>query len=185
MGADRKLRKKIRELIKESTDEKIHGRAFRDEAWLSKLLFSDLMDVVLFYISLQPDLNEIGKIKTNDFYRLLEDVWKKWAADKKNKAFADNFYSAWFAGPGPMDGTAGPAEMYMLYYTGLLHYDYLLVFFRYPEGLPDGWIPYREHIEIMAFPKWRRENNFKELGKIFNLAEMMCEALRAKQNTER
>jgi hypothetical protein len=178
------IRKIIVNLIQESKDENIQAPAFREESWLNNILFSDIMDIVLFYINLQHDLEKIGKIRSDDFYRLVENVWKEWIRDKNNEVFF-NLNSAWSNGPGPMDGSAGPAEMYMLYHPGLLGHKYLLAFFSYPEELPGGWSPYREHLKIMVFPKWRRENNFKNLSKIFNLAAMICNAMREKQNMGR
>lgn len=177
-------RKTIITLIQESRDEAIQGTAFRQESWLSTIRFSDVMDIVLFYISLQPDLNQIGKITSNDFSRLVEKIWKEWIAEKKNEISLD-LYGAFSPGSGPMDGSAGPAEMYMMYHPGICHYKYLLVFFSYPKELPSGWLPYREHMKIMVFPKWRREQNFKNLSKVFNLATRVCAAMREKTNTER
>lgn len=184
MVKDVNERKTIRKLIKESKDEDIRGAAFRKESWLSRICFDDLMDIVLFYISLQPDIKVIGKTKGFDFWQLMKNVWMQWIADKKNKVFLD-LNSAWYAGPGPMDGSAGPAEMYMMYCPGVVNYNYLSAFFFYPEELPDGWSSYRNHMKIMVFPKWKRENNYKNLPLVFNLARMACEAMRKEQNTER
>jgi hypothetical protein len=178
------MRKTIVSLIQESRDEDIKGAAFRKESWLSRIDFSDVMDIVIFYISLQPDIKVIGKTKTNDFYHLMKDVWMQWAEDKKNKVFSD-LSSAWYSQAGPMDGYAGPAEMYMMYHPGLLHYKYLLEYFFYPEELPGGWSSYRDHMKIMVFPKWRREKNYKKIPLVFNLAGMACEAMRKKQSTGR
>jgi hypothetical protein len=160
-------------LIQESKDENIRGKAIREESWLQRITFSDVMDIVLFYISLQPDVKNIGKIKSIDFYHLVEHTWKQWIADKNNRAFIE-LNSAWSNGPGPMDGTAGPAEMYMYYHPGMLGHKRILEFFY----CCDNWTSYLEHMKIMVFPKWRRENNLKNISSVFHLAEMICSATR-------
>jgi hypothetical protein len=178
------VRKTILNLIEESREEDIKGTAFRRDSWMNTIFFSDVMDVVFFYISLQPDLKEIARINTSDFYALVEKVWGEWIKDQKSRAFL-GLNSAWSSGPGPIGGTAGPAEMYMFYYPGVIQYRYLLEFFSYPEGLPRGWSPYRDHMKVMVFPKWKREKSHKKLGSVFRLAQMVCEAMRAKQGTGR
>lgn len=170
----------ILNLIKQSNDDGLKGKFYRSRHYLNTIYFSDVMDVVLYHISLRPDLDNIARIKTNDFYRLVENIWREWIKYPKNETFSDLF--PWNSGPGPMDGTAGPAEMYFLYYPGLQREDYLLVFFSYPEGLPSfhlHWSAYKKrHIEDMVFPKWRRKNNMKKISSVFSLSEMILERMR-------
>lgn len=172
---------KILNLIKESSDRWLKGSYYRSDDYLKRILFSDVMDIVLYDISLQPDLDKIARIKTADFYRLTHNIWDKWIEEKKNVCFFDLDFP-WSSGPGPMDGTMGSAEFYFSLYPGPLRDDYLLEFFSYPKGLPSfnpNWPSYKEkHIERMVFPKWRRKNKLKRIDSVFTLAEMIMVQMR-------
>jgi len=186
-------KEKIISLIEKSDDS---GLGKRKSFWLGAVDFSDVIDIVLYYISLQPDLDKIARIESHDFYEALRKVWDIWGEGVKkswgyrkydhpcqgyeHKRFP-KFYdldSAWQSGPGPMGGTMGAAEHYAYIHPGFLKHKYLILFFSYPEGLPFGagnWPAYREHnIKKMVFPKWRRKANKKKLEMVFQLAEMLC-----------
>jgi hypothetical protein len=168
------IKDKITKLIKESTDDGIKGNAYREESYLQKICFDDVFDILLYYISLQADIDKISKIDTIDFCCLLEKEWFCWV--KHNREFC-YLNSAWSSGPGPMGGTAGTAEMYTSYHPGINGYDKLYHFFQYPKRFNRGWEIYRDrHIKNYVFPKWRR--NIEKLDAVFSLAEIICEEIR-------
>jgi hypothetical protein len=170
-------KEEILKLIKESTDDGIKGKAYKEESYLQRIRFDDIVDIILYYISLQSDIDSIGKIDTIDFHNILKGEWFCWV--KYNKEFYSQG-SAWSSGPGPGGGTAGLAEMYMSYFPGITGYDNLLSFFRYPRKFNHGWENYRDkHIKNYVFPKWRR--NIKKIDSILNLAEVICEEIRRTQ----
>ncbi len=173
--------KMVLNLIVQSNDDGLRGKLYRTREHLAKIYFSDVMDIVLYVISLQPDLKDIAKIETGDFDRLLEKVWAEWIKDIKDKAF-DDIRFAWSPGPGPLGGTMGSAESYAHFGAGFRHHDYLLQFFSHPEDLFisfGNWPVYKRYnIEGMVFPKWRRSYNRKKLGLVLDLAEMVCKCMR-------
>jgi hypothetical protein len=169
--------KEIIDLIKNSNEENIKGDYFHSEEYLNEIQFSDVMDIILIYIRLQPDMKNLGKIKSSKLYKLLKNEWKEWLSNEENIGFI-NLKSAWSNGIGPMDGSAGKAEIYMSYIARLNSYEYLLLFYCYPEELPGGWPEYRKMIMTMVLPKWKREQNLQKINLVFNLAEMICVAIR-------
>lgn len=171
----------ILKMIRQSDDKGLKGRFYKSSDYLNTISFSDVMDIVMLYISMQPDTDRITRIKTSDFYRLTEDIHRKWAKTQKQESLSRLQY-AWLSEPGPMDGYMGPAESYFSIYPGPLREDYLRRFFDFPRDLPVlflAWPAYRQyHIENMVFPKWRRKNNMKKIGAVFELSEMICTEMR-------
>jgi hypothetical protein len=167
---------------------------------MERIVFGDVIDVVLYYISLQPDMKKICLMDSHKFYELLEKTMKQWAeTDKKawGRGYYNSYYPsdqkkekhdliydvafhAWYSGPGPMGGTMGPAEHYAYLEAGFLQHDNLLILFTYPKEMADkggtgNWPSYRKHnIERFTFPKWRHEMHAKRLEAVFHLAEMIC-----------
>ncbi|MDD3386612.1 MAG: hypothetical protein PHX92_01625 [Candidatus Pacebacteria bacterium] len=169
------IKETIIELIQKSSEENIKGKFFRSERYLNEITFSDIMDIVILYLSLQPDIRRIGTITSYDFYKLSKKEWEKWISDSS----FTNLKDAWKNNNvGPMDGYAGEAEIYISCRTRISTYKYLLLFFSYPEELPDGWPEYKQEISRMVMPKWKRKNNFQKIDSVFNLAEMICTAMR-------
>lgn len=164
----------ITNLIKQSTDDGIQGNAFKEESYLQEIRFSDVIAIILYYISLQPDLDKIGQMNTNDFWCLFKKEWYDWT--KINRQFC-SLNSAWSSEPGPGGGGAGLAEIYFCYHPGIGRCDRLSHFFQYPSRFNYGWGVYRDkRIKIYIFPKWRR--NIKKLDAAFDLAESICEEMR-------
>jgi len=174
----RSVRKTILDLIFESKDENIKGKAFREESWLSQIRFSDVVDIILYYMILQQDIERFSRISSTDFYHLFKNVWDEWIIEEENKAFFD-LRGSWSNGPGPMGGTAGPAEMYMFYHPGITNYETIYSFFFETYS---NWPNYSGHMKIMVLPKWRREKNLKNINLVFNLAHRICEAMRKETN---
>ena len=198
-------KEKILDLISKSMDKHLGGpkSIFRSESYLNEVDFSDVADVVLYYLSLRPDMRKICRIESYKFYKLLEETMFKWAKKakqawgfryyepsyapgKKHKWFLINDVAlhAWQSGSGPMGGTMGPAEHYAYLEAGFLQHDNLLILFSYPEELSGNggtgnWPSYREHhIEKLVFPKWRREIHAQKLESVLQLAEMVCTGMR-------
>ena len=92
---------------------------------------------------------------------------------------------AWWCRPGPLDGTAGPAETYSLLSPGILQCFNLYHYFS-PGDLPcsgttTSWKAYKTiTIEQRGFPRWRRQSK-KRLELVLNLAEQICQAMRKAQ----
>lgn len=177
--ADRKARKILLETIAASTDETLgKGRFWRSADYMREIGFTDLMDILLYYLSLQPDLRLIAaKIKAHDFlWKTVRAHWQKGA--RKSFPFIKGF--PWASGPGPMDGTAGPAESYCLR-VGLFDKS-LLTWFLWPEELKgeteENWPKYKKKIEDILFPKLRRKYNQKKLAAALTFAEEICEIMR-------
>ncbi|MFZ3058005.1 MAG: hypothetical protein WA092_03105 [Minisyncoccales bacterium] len=167
-------REKILKFVKESTDDGIRGEMYKREEYLQEIRFGDIIDIILLYISLQSDIETIGRINTIDFQSLLKKEWFCWT--KNNKDF-QLLNSAWASGPGPLGGTAGPAEMYMFYFPGITNHEKLWYFFSYPIRFGHSWENYRDkHIKIYVFPKWRRHP--EKIEAVLDLAEIVCKEIR-------
>ncbi len=204
-----KARSVILEKISQSQDATLgKGKYFHSRSFLHNLDYSDVMDIVLYYISLQDDLDEIAKISRHDFSDILKKVTREWV-DKVEKQWGKvktpRFYGsketydhpriweisgAWTPGPGPMGGTMSRAEYYEVLHPGFSQHKYLLLFFRYPEGLSKelcgNWPAYKKHrIEDMTFPKWRRKIHQKRLMTVLDLAESVCQELRKREAVRR
>lgn len=196
------MRKDAKELIlermKKSTLPK--QKCYHDKFFLNHIQYGDVMDIVLYYISLQRDVTRIAKIPCNEFSRILEKItkgWmggveKQWGTVKTPRNYGSKeiydrpriwaISSAWTPGPGPMGGTMSVARYYEVLYPGFSQHDYLLAFFRYPKGLPlkhGNWPYYKKQVvEAATFPKWRRKMHRKRLETVFELAELACRELR-------
>lgn len=167
-------REQISKLVKESTDDGIKGEMFKREEYLKEIRFGDVADIILLYISLQSDIESIGRVNTIDFQSLLKKAWFCWT--KNNKDF-QSLDSAWSSGPGPLGGTAGAAEMYISYFPGITIHERLGHFFFYPIRFGHSWENYKnKHIKIYVFPKWRR--NFEKIEAVLDLAETVCKEIR-------
>lgn len=185
--ADKVARTIILEKIKASKDETLgKGKFWRSASYMHEIHFADLMDILLYYMSLQPDLSAFAaKIKADSFlWQTVQEHWKK--RGRKLFPFIRSF--PWANGPGPMDGSAGPAEGYLL---RVGFYDKtLLEWFLYPEILAKeserNWPKRKKQIEGMLFPKLRRKYNTKKLDVALAFAEEICEIMRqkAKQKNE-
>ena len=169
--------KEIIDLIENSTEENIKGNYFRSDEYLNEIQFSDIIDIVLLYIDLQPDMRKLGTIKSFKFYELVKKEWKRWFSGEDNSFFINLKY-VWNNKVGAIDDSAGVADLYMSYQINIFSYSHLLLFFNYPEELPSGWPERRKNILLMVLPKWKREQNFQKINLVFNLAEMICVAIR-------
>ena len=73
----------ILEKISQSRDESPgKGKCFHIGSSLHHIGYSDIMDIVLYYISLQDDLDEIAKISKHDFSYLVERVLRQWIKER-------------------------------------------------------------------------------------------------------
>jgi len=177
--ADKKARKTILEKIATSKDETLgKGKFWRSASYMHEIGFTDLMDILLYYLSLQPDLRIFAaRIKAGDFlWQTVKTHWQK--RGREFFPFIRRF--PWASGPGPMDGSAGPAESYSLR-VGLFDKT-LLSWFLWPEELKgeseNNWPKYKEQIENFLFPKLRRKYNQKKLDTALIFAEEICEIMR-------
>ena len=180
-------------LIRESTDEHLRkGTAFQRGSFLNNVDFSDIADLVLYYISLQEDLSEISRIETREFWKIFKEEWDKWQKEsgdvwdryKKGEKMS-KLHQAWWCGPGPLGGTAGPAEIYSSYSPGILLCSFLYQYFL-PGDLPCSktmisWDANKNMIENKVFPKWRRQSLVR-IGLVIKLAEQICEEMRKIKN---
>ena len=176
---DKKARQIILRNIAASTDEGFgKGTFWRSASFVKEFGFADLMDILFYYLSLQPDLSIFAaKIKVNDFlWKTVRGHWIKRAPE----LFSFIQHSPWANGPGPMDGSAGPAESYSLR-TGIFDKS-LLAWLWWPEELEEesenNWPKYKKHIETMLFPRLRRRYNQKKLEAALAFAEEICETMR-------
>ncbi|MDO8424777.1 MAG: hypothetical protein Q7S70_02440 [bacterium] len=165
------------------------------------LRYSDVIDIVLYYISLQDDLDKIARVPTRRFSKILEEETHKWIkrVEKRwGKVKVPRFYGseelyelpmiwgisgAWTPGPGPMGGTMSSAEDYEILHPGFAQHEYLILFFNYPEGLSKelcgNWPLYRKlHLEETTFWKWHWKIHQDRLLTAFDLAETVCQELR-------
>jgi hypothetical protein len=167
-------RKKIIDCIKKSTDERMTKI---DMNHIETIHYGDVMDIVLFYISLHFKDKDIGLMDTSDFWMLSEEIWNRWSREKRNKKFS-HLCGAYCNGPGPMGGTAGSAEIYLSYLIHIHFFENLQRFFTWPKGTGCGW-EYHRDVRVIprTLPKWRNGNNLKEINKVFNLAERICKEM--------
>lgn len=166
------------DLIQSSDDKTLGpGKYFRSKCHLGKIHFSDFMDIVMYYISIQPDLDDIAKIRMSDFFDLLKDLWEKTFSEK----FYDNFGHPWIN-----NDDSGSGVDYFRSNPGLdLHSEFLLEYFGYPEALKGlskhrRWPEYKEQIENFIFPKYRRMKHKKMLNVALDFAENVCQELRGR-----
>lgn len=180
-------------LIQKSSDNTLpQGKHFRSKGYLGRIFFSDFMDVVVYYISLQNDLDEITRIKMDDLKNLLKNLW-----DELDRKVANNFYDL-FGHPW-ISGDSGPSFSGP-YFTGAgldyfnstpgigLYSEFLLEYFRYPQELRgqsrhNRWPDYKKDIENEVFPKYRRIKHKEILHKALDFAENVCRKLRERRNT--
>ena len=199
------MRKEAKELILARMEKSRLPKqsCYHDKLFLDYIKYDDVMDIVLYYISLQRDLSSIARISCREFSRILEKITKDWAR-KVGKQWGgvktpryhgsretyyrpriENISLAWVPGPGPMGGTMSTAEHYEVLYPGFSQFDYLLAFFKYPGGLPDicgNWPFYKKKVvEATTFPKWRRKKHRERLETVFELAELVCQELRKRK----
>jgi|GEM_PF-1921460 len=168
------IREGIIDCINKSTDEKLHHI---DKRFIGTIHYGDIMDIVLFYLSLYLKDKGIKRMSTSDFYNVSEIIWNKWSREKKNKKFS-HLCGAYCAGPGPMGGTDSSAEMYLRYYTSFICFEDIQEFFNCPKEARYGWSHYRDNQVIpRTLPKWRRVNNFKKINQVFELAEIICQEI--------
>lgn len=170
----------IMDLIQRSDDKTLgSGKYFHSKCYLGKIYFSDFMDMVMYYISLQPDLDGIGKIRISDFSNLLKDLWEK----KFSEKFYDSFGHPWINNDGY---SSGSGIDYFRSNPGLeLHSEFLLEYFGYPEALKGlskhrRWPEYKEQMENCIFPKYRRIKHKKMLNAALDFAEDVCQELRGR-----
>lgn len=174
-----KARKTIRKLIKKSSS-KLLGRQSLQKFLLGNIFFSDFMDIVFYYIFLQPDLKTIANISTRDFYERLKFVWDLWPARLDNTVLND-IYLEWYS---DSKDVMGSAELYATLSPGFRQKDNLLEFFYFPTGIisfcnTGNWPLYRkEIIKKKTFPKFRQPENYAKLEVIFDFADDLCERLR-------
>lgn len=179
-----KARTLIERRIKNSKDETLgKGTYFHSRSYLGFIGFPDIMDILLYHLSLQPDLKKIAAgVKMKDFWQ--ETVQAHW--EKRYKMFPHIKEVPWADGPGPMGGTMGTAEYYLIIYPGVCNpgvYNFsLLEYFRWPGSLADEkritWPRYKRVIEDRVFPKFRRKKHQKKLAAALDFAEEICQKLR-------
>lgn len=136
------------------------------------------MDIVLYYISLQPDLEDIVRIDEDDLYSMIKALCNAWV--ERNKVFL-GLKSAWIN---------GSANDYLKFSPGPCSRRCLVDFFytssRSIWAMPDKWLAYRDgYIKIVTFPKWGAEKNMKKINPVFDLAETICTQMRKCRNIER
>ena len=200
---DPSIRDIIKARVQASSDSGFPKRTYwRSRAFLDKVDFSDFMDIVLYRISLEPELEKVATIRTHDFWGLIEATWREWD-ERLEKAWGYTTYeypshsgkkhkysrflelgSAWHGGSGPMGETMGTDERYALLRPGFTKHEFLLQFFSFPEALRDeggsgNWPHYvLNTIERQTFPTFRRKRHFKKLDIILDFAEDVYQKLR-------
>ncbi len=178
----------IVDLIQESDDKTLGpGKHFRSKCHLGEIFFSDFMDIVMYYIFLQSDIDDIAQIKMDDFRDLLKNLWDGLEEKKANK-FYDLFGHPWLGGNSDWSGPyfVGAGLDYFRSTPGIeLHNEFLLEYFKYPKELKGQsrhhrWPDYKEAIEKGIFPKYRRKKHTKILHEALDFAEKACQELREK-----
>lgn len=165
--------------------------------FLSGIFLSDILDIVLYYVSLQPDVAEFYSMDSWRFRDLLELAWKQWMKTAEQawgwKQYeypigsgqthrAPRFNEIDTVRQGSSDSMPG-IEQYAVIEAGFCLNNFLGAFFAYPKGIPyctGNWPAYRDgHIERTVFPKWRKKQNANKLEAVFKLAELVCSQMRA------
>jgi hypothetical protein len=178
-------RETIINLIKENNNDVVGQPYYKKKAFLRQILLGDILDLVFYVISLQPDLNNISRIDSDKFSIILEKTWREWVKRKKNRAFL-HFNKAWRKGSGPMGEMIGEAELYAYNFPGYCRHGNLYMFFTYPKQFLAGWNHYRDvHVEYVVFLKWKQENNIQRVELVLDFAEIVCKAMREYKNTEK
>lgn len=174
--------------------------SFNEKDLSGNINYSDVMDIVLYYIFLQKDLNEIAGISCRDFSSLLERKAKEWAKAVINlwgTVRVPRFHGskemcnrpriwvvdfAWTPKSGPKSSTMGAAEAYELLRPGFYKHSNLLDFFSCSEEFSyeeSDWPIYKKNvIEAVTLPKWRNRTHSRRLKTVFDLAESICQELR-------
>jgi len=181
----RKAKEEILRRVAASVDEKL-CRAEKHASSMKAVSFHDIMDIVLYFLSLQPDIGRVGAgikfdelFKGGRFFSSAGVIYRCWEekADKNFRFYKDAH--PWANGPGPMDGTMGPAEHYRVIYPGLR--GTIKEYFLWPEALAresvNNWPRYKRTIECHTFPKFRRKYNARKLAAILGFAEDVWQKL--------
>jgi len=178
-------RETVLEAVRQSTDKEL-GRLFHTRSALSHVSFGEIMDIVLCYLALQPDLTIIAKrLKMSDFWReIVQPTWKRFS----EKSFGFIERNPWKNESGPMDGCMGAAERYLCIEPGFYAMT-LCECLLWPEELAGekdrSWSQYKKHIEGQTFPKLRRKQHAKKLVAALDFAEEICRILREKKEVSR
>jgi hypothetical protein len=169
----------VEKIIKDAPDKVEHqGTAFQEEEFYLKIGFSDVMDIVLCCLAMDPEFAIPAEITSTNFYSILEKVFRDWLKLYEEDPWFRNLWGAWAPGAGPGGGYASPAEMYSHYYSRFCYFETMGSFFELPEGY-EGWRSYYPNcIAKMVLPKWKRKANQKHLPEVFRLAEMLCAEVR-------
>ena len=138
-----------------------------------KISFSDVIDLTFYYLSLQSDIKDIGKITTSDFYYLLKNNCFSYA--KKDKNFC-LLKTAWTE-DNLKKKTSEEANIYMSHFPGIITFYNLRIFYYYPKRTGHGWEAYRDnHIKNHVFPKWKY--NIDKIDSVLDFAEELCKEIR-------
>lgn len=147
--------KEILQLIERETEGNI---IVLDESF-KKVRFFDIMDIVLYFISLQEDLKKISQIKEEDFLNLLKVVFENEGDFFKNYSWIKGGWES--------------MRIYFKYFPFLFKTENLYDFFENPKG----WEIYKnQYIHKYTFLKWKE--SLGEINNVFEFAEKVCEALR-------
>ena len=171
-------RGKILEFVGKSDSRKA-GKGFQDE-YLKHISFENAIDLVLLYISLQPDRRRIMRVPTNEFLALIKRLWKEGSQNVKSDHFLRLLGGEWL-GPIIDIGTA---------IGSLKYFEWLSSWFTFwnPElgsrrivGNIIGWRQYSKHFASEVLPKFKKQMHREALNDILVFADVICEHLRRKE----
>ena len=172
----------ILQKIRVSTDEKILPM-FRGRMVMRYVSFGEVMDILLYYLSLQPDLSSMAEgVKMKDFwFGVMKEAWINFPA----KAFSFIKRNPWANESGPMDGYMGAAEYYLHIHPGFYNMT-MCECLLWPEALAGekekNWPKHKKLVESQTFPKFRRKWHTKKLAAALDFAEEVCQSLRKRKN---
>lgn len=187
------VRQEILEHIDASDENRASGTHYQSESYLGHVGFHDFMDILLFSISLRPDRDYLTRVRSNDFWTLVRDLWDE-HREHIEQAWGGRseylrLWSAWQGGPGPLGGTASAASTYARGRTGpgFLQFEYLSSWFQFvnPEpgsrsmvGNLTGWQEYERQFDGYVLPRFKREEHRAKLEVIFDFADALCLRMR-------
>lgn len=140
----------IQRLIDGCSDVDCVGKYWRSEEFLSKIFFSEIIDIVLLYILKSPDYCLLEEIKTKDFAQALGSALIKWNPLRKKGAWLKNVGVPWASSPGPGDGYASDLEYYCMHFPGFLRFNKINDFYDAQKGWKEY---YREQVIKITLPK--------------------------------
>lgn len=148
----------------------LFSKPVTDGKLFNKWSISDVLDVVMLYISLQPDLKKIGQIRQSDLCNIMQEAWQGWIDGHREFSCFDYLWIDYST------EISGLVEAYFFLYPGMSEDRNLFAYFS-----QSTWAAYREnHLKPRTILRWQEEGREDALPGVLDLAEEVVSLMRQK-----